>query len=148
MSNFDGLVGDSMVKLKLVAAFAYSGDQQIEVIEPRDNIDTIYNSYLKENPQGDLQHVAVWVEDIDSKLAELADANISHEVKQRYGDDHAYIDSVEYPEIMIQLMAHNPIIDELFDIIREASDNWDGKKDPIRKIDWSTGRLVVQPYDG
>ena len=144
LDDFDGVVNGKTVKLNLTAAFAYSGDQQIEVIEPRGDTASIYNDYLQEHPSGGLQHLAVWVENIDSKLAELEAAGKRYEVKQRYGDGHAYIESVEHPGVMIQLMAHNDVIDELFDIIKDAAVNWDGETDPVRKIDWSTGRPVVR----
>jgi catechol 2,3-dioxygenase-like lactoylglutathione lyase family enzyme len=144
LDDFDAVVDGKSVKLNLTAAFAYSGDQQIEVIEPRGNSSSIYDDYLKRHPDGGLQHLAVWVDDIDSKLAELEAAGNRYEVKQRYGDGHAYIESVDRPGIMIQLMAHNEAIDELFGIIKQAADSWDGETDPIRKIDWSTGRPVVR----
>ena len=144
--NFDGLVGDKVEQLELVAAFAYSGDQQIEVIEPRDSVDSIYNQYLQDNPSGGLQHLAVWVDNIDTKLDELESLNAPYEVKQRYGAGHAYIDSKLEPGVMIQLMAHNAAIDELFSIIKKASETWDGVEDPIRQIDWSTGKPVVKPF--
>lgn len=142
--DFEGVVGESPVKLELVAAFAYSGDQQIEVIEPKDQVDSIYNQFLEANPRGGLQHLAVWVDDIDSRLQELEESNARFVVKQRYGNGHAYLDAIDSPGVMIQLMAHNPAIDELFSIIKQAAESWDGKHDPIRKIDWSTGRPVVQ----
>ena len=41
LSNFEGVVGQSVCTLELIAAFAYSGDQQIEIIEPIDDIETI-----------------------------------------------------------------------------------------------------------
>ena len=144
LDDFDAVVDGKSVKLNLTAAFAYSGDQQIEVIEPRGSASSIYDDYLKQHPGGGLQHLAVWVDDIESKLAELEATGKRYEVKQRYGDGHAYIESVDRPGIMIQLMAHNEAIDALFDIIKEAADSWDGETDPIRKIDWSTGRPVVR----
>ena len=49
--------------------------------------------------------------------------------------------------LMIQLMAHNPAIDELFNIIKQASETWDGKQGPNRLIDWSTGKPVVKPVE-
>ena len=143
--NFEGLVGDKVEQLELVAAFASSGDQQIEVIEPRDTVNSIYNAYLKDNPGGGLQHLAVWVDNIDTKLDELESLDAQYEVKQRYGTGHAYIDSRLQPGVMIQLMAHGPAIDELFSIIKLASETWDGIEDPVRRIDWSTGRPVVKP---
>jgi len=144
LNGLPGQVDGEVVKLDLVAAFAYSGDQQIEVIEARGGAGSIYSEFLKTHPGGGLQHVAFWVDDIDAKLAELESAGLKYVVRQRYGDAHAYIDSASDPGIMVQLMAHGDAIDELFRIIKSAADTWDGRTDPIRRIDWSTGRPVVQ----
>jgi len=127
----------------LTAAFAFSGDQQIEVIQPDDDQPTIYREFLEQNPAGGLQHLAVWVDHIQTKLDELAAAGHGYRVRQQYGDRHAYIDSVESPGVMIQLMARNDTIDELFRIIRRSADTWDGRSRPIREIDWSSGRPVA-----
>jgi hypothetical protein len=32
----------------------------------------------------------------------------------------------------------------LFDAIRAAAERWDGVTDPVRKIDWSTGRPTIE----
>jgi catechol 2,3-dioxygenase-like lactoylglutathione lyase family enzyme len=143
LNGFTGNVDGEDVTLDLSAAFAYSGDQQIEVIQAHGSTPSIYGEYLKENPKGGLQHLAVWVDDIDISLAEYAAAGVEVEVRQRYGDGHAYIDLKSSPGVMIQLMAHNDAIDLLFSIIKEASETWDGETDPVRKIDWSTGKPVV-----
>ena len=58
--EFDG----ERIQTDLSAAFAYSGDQQIEVIQQFDDSPTIYREYLEMNPGGGLHHVAVWVDDI------------------------------------------------------------------------------------
>lgn len=146
VEQLDGLaasIDGAPTTLDLTAAFAYSGDQQIEVIQPRGDTGSIYNDYLRVNPEGGLQHLAVWVDNIDLKLADLEVRGAHFEVKQRYGDGHAYLDSIDHPGVMIQLMAHSDSIDELFSIIKDAADNWDGTTDPIRKIDWSSGRPVA-----
>ena len=127
----------------LSAAFAYSGDQQIEVIEQHNDAPTIYADYLEQHPEGGLQHLAVWVDSIDAKLAELEASGHQYRVRQRYGESHAYLDSEAQPGVMIQLMARGEIIDELFALIKAASETWDGESDPVRKIDWSSGRPVV-----
>ena len=44
---------------------------------------------------------------------------------------------------MIQLMDSGPMMTGLFAIIKEGSETWDGKTDPIRRIDWTTGQPVV-----
>jgi hypothetical protein len=58
----------------LSAAFAYSGDQQIEVIQQHDDTPTIYRDYLADRPDGGLQHLAAWVDDIPDTLTGLEDA--------------------------------------------------------------------------
>lgn len=133
----EGVADGAPIHSDLSAAFAYSGDQQIEVIEQHNDAATIYRENLARHPEGGLQHLAVWTDDIDAKLEELGDAYI---LRQRYGDMHAYLDCAAAPGVMIQLMANNEIINELFDMIRAGADSWDGVTDPIRKIDWSTGR--------
>jgi hypothetical protein len=133
--EYDG----AAIQADISAAFAYSGDQQIEVIQPFDDTQTIYRDYLDENPAGGLQHLAVWVDSIPEKLDEIAERKLAFRVRQRYGDMHAYLDSVDRPGVMIQLMAHNEFMDTLFEMIKIASIEWDGVTDPIRKIDWSTG---------
>ena len=145
LKNFDGVVDGKPVKLELKAAFAYSGDQQIEVIQPLGDTACIYEEYLRTHPDGGLQHLAVWCEGtIKEKLAELEQKGMKFKLRQNYGDAHAYIDSVDQPGTMIQLMARGEMIEKMFAIIKEGSDNWDGKTDPVRHIDWSTGAPVVK----
>jgi len=124
----------------LSAAFAFSGDQQIEVIQQHDDTDTVYRDFLMGHPTGGLQHLAVWVDDISATLARLEAGGHEYRVRQRFGDAHAYIDSVERPGVMVQLMAQIDLMTELFDAIERASKEWDGIARPLRRIDWSSGR--------
>jgi hypothetical protein len=134
--EFDG----ADVQPDLSAAFAYSGDQQIEVIQQHDDAATIYSEYLAGHPEGGLQHLAMWVDDIDVKLEELGAAYV---VRQRYGPAHAYLDSAERPGVMIQLMARSDLMVGLFEGIFAAHEAWDGVQAPVREIDWSTGKPVL-----
>jgi hypothetical protein len=119
------------------AAFAYSGDQQIELIAVyEDSGPTIYGDYLKENPEGGLQHLAVWCDDVDGKLRELTERGINYVVGHRYINSHAYLDLVDAPGVMIQLMPtdHEHIL--MFDVIKQGAETWDGKTDPVRPPSW------------
>jgi hypothetical protein len=127
----------------LSAAFAYSGDQQIEVIQQFDDGPSVYRDYLLKHPEGGLHHLAVWVDSIPEKLEELAKNGDDYEVQQRYGDAHAYLECRSHPGVMIQLMARIELMTDLFSDIEQASEGWDGKTDPIRKIDWSSGKPVL-----
>lgn len=143
LRGYPGTYQDEETRFDLDAAFAYSGDQQIEVIQPLGSSTSIYSRFLGQNPKGGLQHLAFWVDDIEETLTRLDQSGKKYVVVQRYGDRHAYLDSIDAPGVMIQLMAHNEINDELFRVIRKGSENWDGETSPIRKIDWSTGRPVA-----
>ena len=144
LRGFDALVDGARIKTELKAAFAYSGDQQIEVIQPLGDRTTIYSEYLIDHPAGGLQHLAFWCEDVPEKLAELEKSGARFRLRQAYGDAHAYLDSDEQPGVMIQLMARTPQMEGLFAIIRTAAESWDGVTDPVRKIDWSTGAPVIR----
>ncbi len=146
LKDFDGVVDGEAKKLELKAGFAYSGDQQIEIIQPCGDEACIYEEYLKTNPAGGLQHLAVWVDSIEDKLTELKDKGMNYTVRQRYGDGHAYIDSEDQPGVMIQLMARGEAIEAMFDIVKAGAEDWDGKTDPARSIDWSSGQAVIVPY--
>lgn len=143
LRGYPGLYRGEETSFDLDAAFAFWGDQQIEVIQPLGDSSSIYSRFLHFHPTGGLQHLAVWVEGIDETLARLERMGKRYVVEQRYGDRHAYIDSVDAPGVMIQLMAHTENNDELFRVIKAAAETWDGETNPIRKIDWSTGRPIA-----
>ena len=151
ISDFPGQYNGQPIMAEMRAGFAYSGDQQIEVITPSLDHPSIYKDYLAEVPQGGLQHLAFWVENIDAKLAELDAAGHDYRVWQRYGqppdyEAHAYIDSASNPGVMMQLMARSDFYDMYFGLMKEAADSWDGKTDPIRMLDMSSGVPKAVPY--
>ena len=132
------------IQADLTAAFAYSGDQQIEVIEQHCDTPTVYRDFLETHPQGGLHHLAAWVDEIPAKLEVLAAGGHDYRVRQRYGDMHAYLDRPDEVGVMIQLMARVELMTGMFDAIRAAADAWDGTTQPIRSIDWSSGFPVIE----
>jgi hypothetical protein len=126
------------------AAFAYCGDQQIELVQQHDEQDTVYREYLEKNPGGGLQHLAFWCDDVAAAVEKHCQLDGIYCVRQRYGDMHVYMDHISKPGIMIQLMDSGPLMSDLFAIIKEGAETWDGITDPIRKIDWTTGQPVIE----
>ena len=86
IAEFPGTYRGEPIMARMQAGFAYSGDQQIEVITPSDAHPSIYSDFLVHTPQGGLQHLAFWVDDIDEKLSQLDADDIEYEVWQRYGE--------------------------------------------------------------
>ena len=110
---------------------------------------SIYRDYLEQNPEGGLQHLAVWVDNVDDALARLTSDGVAHKVWQRYGippdyEAHAYIDLTEQPGVMMQLMARSDFYDMMFGLIHAAAQSWDGKTDPIRILDPASASLVAR----
>ena len=139
-----GDYGGEPIRPDLSAAFAYSGDQQIEVIQQHDDDPTIYRDHLAANLSGGLQHLAVWVDSIAETMADLDAAGRRYTIRQRYGDGHAYLDSDDEPGVMMQLMARSDHLVQLMEAIRASSIGWDGVTAPIRRIDWSTGKPIPE----
>ena len=121
--------------IRIKAAFAASGPQQIELIEPfADSGPTVYQDYLDRNPEGGLQHVACWCADVPAKVAELDGSDWV--LAQRYKGTHAYYDHAKTPGVMVQLM---PTFDNYLELFKTAEDEaatWDGVTDPIRDLGW------------
>lgn len=138
-----GLHDGQEVLADISAGFAFSGEQQIEVIQVFNDTPSVYRKFIEANPQGGLHHLAVWIDGtIDEKMGELEAAGHRYRKRVDYGQMHAYIDSIDRPGIMIQLMERHPLMLELWDFVRKGNDDWDGVTNPVRLIDWSSGRPV------
>jgi len=149
IKNLPGIYRDQPIEAAMQAGFAYSGNQQIEVIRPSSEHPSIYQDYLQTTPQGGLQHLAFWVDNIDAKLAELDAQHIAYQVWQRYGqppqyDAHAYLDLNQHTGVMIQLMARSEFYTLLFGLLEQAANNWDGHSAPIRILDLPNRTLVAR----
>ena len=53
---------------------------------------------------------------------------------------------MEEPGVMIQLMARSEFYDLFFGLLKAASESWDGATDPVRMLDFSTGKPRAVPY--
>lgn len=122
--------GEHYGKLTLTvisAAFAMSGDQQIELIQPlADTGPNIYSDYLEKFPEGGLQHLAVWSDDVAGQLETLKAQGVDYVLAQRHYGTHAYLDFENSPGPMVQLMPSHQRYLDLFRIAQEEADSWDG----------------------
>ncbi len=112
----------------------------------------LYKDYLADHPEGGLQHLAYWVDEVDDALASIEAKGCRHKVWQRYGEApdykaHAYIDIEDQPGVMIQLMARSDFYDMFFGLMKQAADEWDGVTDPVRMLDISGGVPKAVPYE-
>lgn len=145
--DFPGLYDGKPIMAAMQAGFAYCGDQQIEVIAPSPEHPSIYSDFLAHTPQGGLQHLAYWTDDIEASLAALDARGTAYRVWQRYGAPpdyaaHAYLDLEAHPGVMVQLMARSDFYNLLFGRLQDAARSWDGTTAPIRVLDAASGSLV------
>ena len=114
-------------------ALANSGYVQVELIQTRNDVPSMYRDFLRAGRTG-LQHVAYWTSDYDADLERLTaegfKAVMSGEVGER--GRFVYFDTEYHPGTVIELSEVAGPKGKMFDMIRAASETWDGKTDPVR----------------
>ncbi len=121
------------VDIDITAAFAFSGDQQIELIQQHNDAPSVYSDFLKVHPQGGLHHIAFWTKGNEALIEHLAKEGLSLEVVQHYGTTHSYLNTALFPGTMVQLMHADDAYVGMFNMVKSASLDWDGS-DPIRVL--------------
>lgn len=117
--------------IDMSVAIAYTGGQQIELVQQHNDAPSIYTEYLAANEPG-LQHMGVFVDDLQAALDEH---DLRHKIVQEgrtaAGVNFAYVDTVFHNGTMLELIEVDEKIRGAFDFMRQAAEDWDGL-DPIR----------------
>lgn len=113
-------------------ALANSGFVQVELIQTRNDVPSMYRDFLRAGRTG-LQHVAYWTEDYDADLARLKTQGFADVMSGEVGANgrFVYFDTEYHPGTVIELSEVAGPKGRMFDLIREASRTWDGR-DPVR----------------
>lgn len=115
------------------AALAYSGETMIEVMVPgRDP--SPYRDFLEAGRAG-LHHLGTWATDYDAQMAaaRAAGVRVAIEGKLPMGQ-FAYLETdTLWPGTMVEIIKPEPAMLALFEIIRQAARDWDGR-DPLRAL--------------
>jgi catechol 2,3-dioxygenase-like lactoylglutathione lyase family enzyme len=123
--------GESHVPHNSVA-LANSGALQVELIQCRNAVPSMYKDFTDAGHSG-LQHVAYWTSDYDADLARLTAEGFEPVMSGEVGTRgrFVYFDTEYHPGTVIELSEVAGPKGEMFRLIREASENWDGS-DPVR----------------
>jgi hypothetical protein len=128
---------------KLSIALANSGEVQLELIQQRDDVPTLYRDTLLANGEV-AQHAAYWTRDrFDEFCARLVGRGYVEGHAGRMGANRgrfAYFLRTGFPSAMIEISETSGGKAEYFEEIRLASLAWDGSE-PIRRI----GSPAAQP---
>lgn len=121
-------------EMNMKTAIAFSGDMQIELIEPLDDAPSAYRDVYRPGEEG-FHHLCFWSEDIDADLAHYAGlgCKAANTGKMRGGPRFAYVDARERTGCMIELLEHSDALAGLFESWRVANVEWDGG-DPFVRL--------------
>lgn len=113
-------------------ALANSGFVQVELIQTRNDVPSMYRDFLQAGHTG-LQHVAYWTEQYDADLARLLSQGFKPVMSGEVGENgrFIYFDTEYHPGTVIELSEVAGPKGKMFDLIRASSQNWDGS-DPVR----------------
>jgi hypothetical protein len=120
----------------LSIALANSGDMQIELIQQRCDTPTMYRDFLRAGHEG-LQHWSSWPDNYD----EIYDRALATGYERGQEGDSprgrfVYFWNEGHPGTVIEMADLTPARKRIFDGVRAAAQNWDGK-DPVRRS-WPT----------
>ena len=118
--------------IEVSVALANSGPLQIELVQQRNEVPSMYKAFLDAGHTG-LQHIAYWTESFDQDIARLTAQGLKVVMSGEVGERgrYAYFDTEFHPGSVIELSEVAGPKGKLFRLIREASEGWNGK-DPVR----------------
>ncbi len=113
-------------------ALANSGEMQVELIQCRNDVPSMYRDFMREGLRG-LQHVAFWTTDYDADLAKMEANGFTAKMSGCVGKNgrFVYFAEQDHPGSCIELSEVLGPKGKMFDLIRAASVGWDGS-DPVR----------------
>jgi hypothetical protein len=113
-------------------ALANSGFVQVELIQTRNDVPSMYRDFLRAGRTG-LQHVAYWTSDYDADLERLQRQGFEPVMSGEVGERgrFIYFDTEYHPGTVIELSEVAGPKGRMFDLIRSAAEGWDGT-DPVR----------------
>tara|TARA_R110000751_G_scaffold146094_1_gene249647 strand:- start:31990 stop:32529 length:540 start_codon:yes stop_codon:yes gene_type:complete len=113
-------------------ALANSGYVQVELIQTRNDVPSMYRDFRNAGHRG-LQHVAFWTECFDADLERLLACDFTVKMGGEVGVNgrFVYFEQEHHPGTVIELSEVLGPKGKMFDMIRAASEDWDGQ-DPIR----------------
>ena len=120
-------------ELTMTTAIAYSGDLQIELIQPIGNAPNAYRDVYAPGESG-FHHVCFWSDDLDADLVHYAKAGAAtvNTGTMRGGPRFAYVDTREQMGCMTELLEPHPHVVEMFASWKRQAEVWNGETVIVR----------------
>lgn len=109
-------------------ALSYSGDTMIELIQPG-SAPSVYREFLESGRRG-VHHLGTYIDDLDARLADARAAGIGVALAGALPlSRFAYLETdMVHPGTMLEIIEPRPAMIELFDGIKAAARDWDGRE--------------------
>ncbi len=124
-------------ELDLTAAVAFAGHVQLEWIVQHNDAPSAYRDVVPAGEEG-FHHICFYPDDYDAEVARYEALGCpiatSGAVSQANGRRFCYIDTRPQLNCMVELVDAPEGAGVVWEALREATDTWDGKTDPIREV--------------
>ena len=119
-------------------AIAQAGSVQVELIEQHDDSPSVYRELVPAGGVG-FHHVAILATDYAVEIANYEARGHQQVFYGRYGPIQvSFIDTVSAMGCMLEVIEETPYGQRIFETIRRAATDWDGKTDPVRDLHAAT----------
>ncbi len=122
------------IEIDMSAAVAFSGSVQIELIEQHSSGPSAYRDVVPEGEEG-FHHICLYPDDYDAVVAQYAakDMPVSMDGKvASSGARFCYMDARPQLNCMVELVDFPGGASALWQPLRDATEDWDGKTDQVR----------------
>ena len=129
---------DKPTELDFSVAIAYTGNMQIELVNQHCDTPSIYNEYVN-NEKGPLHHLCTLTNDIENDIRILESQGYINLQGGKTQDDgkFAYLDTKEKEGPILEIAQLSEAGLGFFDVMHEASKNWDKNNLPQHGCDIS-----------
>ena len=119
---------DSSADIDFSGAIAYTGSMQVELIKQYCDTPSIYNEYVN-NEKGPLHHLCTLTDNIENDIRILESQGYTNLQGGKTQDNgkFAYLDTKEREGPILEIAQLSEAGLGFFDVMREASKNWDKK---------------------
>ena len=134
--NRDILYRGVLTATDFYLAFAYMGDVQIEIIQPKDDYPSIYKEFLDSGRQG-YHHTAFWPTDLSAACTWLETNGFSEIASVRMPDGTLNVAYYEGPPMLGSIVEIVPLTTDrmaYFNRIHSLCRTWDGTSRPLRRF--------------
>ena len=119
-------------ELKMRVAWAQGKEGQIELIEVNSTAPNVYHDLVAPGRTA-FHHIGIWTDDYAADVAHIQAQGFEMAMEMVTGSQICYFDTSAGNGSMLEVIERGDGILGLFDMIRQAAEDWDGER-PMRQM--------------